>query len=343
MDTLEIGPLRVRFHRTIRVSINDKSSNLPPSLGGFELYKVADYKDACPASWEPEGYFLAMHDKEAMWLSFHSSEPVAMLVGAGGINALTGEKLGLKLEKDNYVVTPPQPWLDGWKGENGEVYQFVTTEYKKGEGLTVGEQIMGSESKTGGMGLAVYTAKDREGLKAKAMPREVHYKGACGQSMGSHSGNQFELCSFSAPQADSPMELESCSGAEMDYDATEYAPRHLNKSAPRGALRAVACAEVGVGKGGKITQKVYADPHGLEVWDEKPVAAMALYFIDGPSFTRITGKPMPPLPRAAEEYYGKWYGLQDELHEDVAGSEKFCGLKTVFAEAVTEVKEAASE
>jgi hypothetical protein len=317
MHSLQLGPLTIHFHRTVRVD-PDKTSNLPPSLGHFEIYKVSDFKDQCPADWEPEGYFLAMHDKEAMWLSFSTeeNEPVALLVGAGGINAVTGDKLGIKLAKDNYLVTPPQPWLDGWKGEDGSVFQFVTTEYKAGKGLTVGEQIMGEECKTGGMGFVVYTAKDRETLKAKSKPREVwgdsddstldYDKEECNYAKG------LKLCSFAAPVPASTR------------------PKRDRAIAGGQSVNRVACSEVGVGKGGKITQKIYPDPHGLEVWKTSPDRMMAVYLIDGVSFTQITGKPMPPMPKDVMDYIGKWYGLHDKEEKDVAGTDKFTGLATVF-------------
>jgi hypothetical protein len=310
MNSLQLGPLTVNFHRTVRVD-PDKTSNLPPSLGHFEIYKVADFKDNCPANWEPEGYFLAMHDKEAMWLSFHSQEPCALLVGAGGINAVTGKKLGLDLEQDGYLVTPPQPWLDGWKGDDGSVFQFITTEYKGGDGLTVGEQIMGEDCKTGGIGLAVRTAKDREALQKKMYPEEV-YGGSDITAMDFDSG--LECLSFAAPTGISGQSVNKCLSS----------------------VSRIACAEVGVGKGGKITQKIYPDPYGIEVWSEKPDATMAIYLIDGVSFTQITGQPMPPLPRGVEDYQGKWYGLKDKKEKDVPGTDKFTGLKTVFEQ--TEVQ-----
>jgi hypothetical protein len=313
---IKLGPLTIRFHRTVRVD-PDKTSNLPPSLGHFELYKVGDYKDTCPESWEPEGYFVAMHDKEAMWLSFHSNEPVALLIGAGGINAITGQKLGVELAKDNYVVTPPQPWLDGWKGEDGSVFQFVTTEYQKGDGLTVGEQIMGKECKTGGMGFALHTAKNREVLNKKGYPDEMAGDDA-------YSIMQFASGNADLDMYDShcPVQLESLSFAAPSSPMRSRAGgQHVNR---------IACAEVGVGKGGKITQKVYPDPYGLEVWNEKPEATMAIYLIDAMSFTQITGKPIPPLPKDVEDYMGKWFGLKDKKEKDVPGTDKFTGLKTVF-------------
>nr|WP_213394460.1 hypothetical protein [Yoonia sp.] len=53
--------------------------------------------------------------------------PVALKIGAGKINAVSGEKWGDGLSKDpqNYVVLPNQPWLDGFNVEKGKVRQFV--------------------------------------------------------------------------------------------------------------------------------------------------------------------------------------------------------------------------
>ncbi len=285
MKNLVLGSLKVTLHRTIRVHPRDKS-HLPPSLGHLPLYKVSDYRENCPSAWEDDAVFVPLHEKEALWISTFSIEPVAVLIGAGGVNALTGEKLGLKLEKDNYLVTPPQPWLDGWKDQDGTVYQFVGTEYKKGEGLTVGEQLHGEECKTGGLGIAVFESKE-----------PIH------RSM--------------------PTPAEKSFGGAMMCASPESFGFSNNKR---------LSAEMGIGKGGNIEQKIYPDPYGIDIWKEKPSFAVAIYLINSENFSTITGLPMLPLPQAAETYYDNWYGLKDEHLEDVAGSEKFTGLKSVFNE-----------
>ena len=199
MDRLAFGDLTVSFHRTVQVDPNS-TLNLPPSLGRFKLYKAVDYPNSCPASWDERGYFIALHEREAMWLSFEISEfrsqPKAMLIGAGGINALTGEKLGIKLEKDNYVVMPPQPWLDGWVDQDGNVYQFVATEFKKGEGLSVGEQILKSESHTGGIGLAVFDLIEPVEIKETRPEETILLSGGVGLASLEYDYSEEECCSF---------------------------------------------------------------------------------------------------------------------------------------------------
>ncbi len=86
---------------------------------------------------------------------------------------------------------------------------------------------------------------------------------------------------------------------------------------------------MGIGKGGKIRQKIYPDPHGIEVWQDAPVAAVAVYVVDARAFEEITGEKIP-LPVGYEVYNGLWYGLKDQDKEDVTGTSKFTGLKSAF-------------
>jgi len=219
---------------------------------------------------------------------------LALVCGAGGVNALTGKPLGLSLEKDAYMVCPPQPWLDGWKDTDGTVYQFVATKYDAGKGLTVGEQILGDKSKSGGIGLAVFEPKDRSLLKPAA--------GIAGGWMPSINSDPYATLG---------------GGGVM-------------KSMSFGATRGASFAEMGVGKGGKINQKVYPDPHGIDAWKPEPVEVRAIYLVGAEAFAEITGKPAPRSPVSSDEYSGKWYGLQDKKESDVAGSGEFTGLKSVF-------------
>ena len=71
---MRIGKLEVVFHRTVRVADGRVPSNLPPSLGTMKAYKVADYRDRCPKEWDEGAFFVALHDTEALWISFrHNS------------------------------------------------------------------------------------------------------------------------------------------------------------------------------------------------------------------------------------------------------------------------------
>ena len=137
-QNLVIGSLALTFHRTCRVPraqglVND----LPAGMGNFPVFRVADYTGKAPGHWKYGGHFFPMYPQEAMWVGFNRPQsPVALLVGAGMVNAVTGKKLEPKLiagKEQNYLVVPPQPWLDGFKRSEGEsVFQFVAAELGKG-------------------------------------------------------------------------------------------------------------------------------------------------------------------------------------------------------------------
>lgn len=299
---MEIGPVSVTFHRTVRVANGRTPAALPPSLGHRILHSVKQYRANCPAEWADDSYFMSLHDTEAMWMGFHSrSGPVAMLIGCGGINALTGEKLGTVLAEGNYLVAPPQPWLDGWKGEDGNVYQFVATPHKKGDGITVGEQLIGKESKTGAIGIAVFEPKQPI-HSLQSDPSEFIWGGG-----------------------------EGCSVQSFSYNSNlSFGSSSISTKSAKITRSAVSVSEMGIGKGGKITQKIYPDPHGIEVWKSAPSAVFAVYLVDAATAAEITGETVH-TPAVSESYTGPWFGLKDEQLPDVAGTAKFDTLKPVIS------------
>jgi hypothetical protein len=315
---MKFGPLSITFHRTVRVADGRQPANLPPSLGRIELYEVTKYRERCPRNWEDAGVFFGLHDAEAMWMSFHAARPVALLVGAGAVNALTGKKLGTRLESGNYLVTPPQPWLDGWKSTDGTVFQFVATAYQKGKGNTVAEQIIGKDSKTGGIGLALFEPK--QPLSPKLGPQQTWGDSAYG-----------------------PMNylVDASSAMHMEGDV----PRKPTMAMSADILCARASAsverdtrkfgEMGLGKGGRIIQKVYDDPYGLDAWKELPTQTRAVYIVHAELLAEITGQPIAK-PVTQTGYGGPYFGLNDSEEKDVAGAQIFTGLKSVFAEETEE-------
>jgi hypothetical protein len=331
---MRLGTLEITFHRTVRVPDGRQPSNLPPSLGRIKLYPVSKYAERCPKNWEPEGYFMALHDTEAMWMSFTPRHPVALLVGAGGINALNGEKLGTTLAKENYVVAPPQPWLDGWKDADGTVYQFVATPYKKGEGLSVAEQLMGRESKTGAIGIALFDPKDVKALKPVFPPLEGYSGSIMGndflwtQTAGEYTNKESLMDVFGK------MTKIECSAAQ---EAAEKEVVRLTKSRALGA--GLKFTEMGIGRGGKIVQKIYPDPYGLDIWQVEPSATLVTYLVNAKVFEQITWQKVPE-PVGHEMYQGHWFGIKDSQHGDIAGTKQFSGLKSaVFPASDLEDKE----
>jgi len=60
--SIDSGSLIISFQRTIRVPETGKPNNLPPGLGSFPLYNVAEFSHVLPQDMvEKGGLFLAMY------------------------------------------------------------------------------------------------------------------------------------------------------------------------------------------------------------------------------------------------------------------------------------------
>lgn len=164
-SVLKIGKnFQVSFERTLRVPDDGKEYPLPPGLGEFPIFIVKDFKDRVPQSWLEfplkDSYFIPMHQREAMWMSFDSETPTAVKIGLGRTDALTGKKFTESLNKNkanqNYLVAPDQPWLDGVNSGNDVIRQFVAMPL--GMGYTVEEQL-NKKKPMGGIQFRVFEAK----------------------------------------------------------------------------------------------------------------------------------------------------------------------------------------
>jgi len=161
-DVIRIGKhFSVSFQRTLRLPEDGRTYPLPPGLGRFPIRRVEDYADRVPASWRTHGgVFIPMYQREALWLSFGGADwrPNAVKIGVGMINALSGRPWDQSLSKgkQDYLVVPDQPWLDGINAGRGLIRQFVAMPL--GMGYTVEGQVTGREE-AGGLQIIVYDPK----------------------------------------------------------------------------------------------------------------------------------------------------------------------------------------
>lgn len=93
-----------------------------------------------------------------MWINFVSSGPFAIKIYVGGVNAISGIPVDkspvatptdenvkkFNKSKQDYIVLPQQPWLDGIADAEGVVRQFVAM--PMGQGYSVEAQITGQET-----------------------------------------------------------------------------------------------------------------------------------------------------------------------------------------------------
>lgn len=153
--------LRIDFKRTLRIPDDNRSYDLPPSLGSFPLAHIDDHADCVPASWnEHGGVFLPMYQAEALWMNFSATMqyPFAVKIAAGKINAVTGKEWNRELHSgpQDYMSIPRQPWLDGFCVSESHIRQFVAMPL--GKGYTAEEQLTG-KAEHGGLQIIVYPMK----------------------------------------------------------------------------------------------------------------------------------------------------------------------------------------
>lgn len=147
---------RLDFQRTLRIPDSDRTYALPPGFGAFPLRHAEDFASTLPdATRARGGVILPIWQAEAMWLNFENEGPgrgvdfpVAVKVAAGKINAVTGKPWtnGLSAKPQDYMVSPEQPWLDGFAIEPNVIRQFVAMPLGQGysvEGQLTGEEVWG--------------------------------------------------------------------------------------------------------------------------------------------------------------------------------------------------------
>lgn len=267
------GRLSIFFLRTLRVPEDGRTYPLPPGLGEFRVHRVEDYAGSVPPGWlDKGGVFISLYQREALWLGFEAAwwKPNAVKVGVGGVNALTGSAWDTVLHGDpqDYLVCPPQPWLDGINSGEGVVRQFVAA--RPGLGYTIESQLTGVES--GGLQLLVF--EPRAGLFPDEPP-----PGRLPESFQTESATP---------------------------------------------------AALGLGAGGQIQQKIYADPYGLDAWSPQDFGSLWVHLLNSEQYRAVTGLEPPPSPVDAATYtrHGfPWFQLYDEGLKDVPASGRFAGVK----------------
>lgn len=91
-------------------------------------------------------------------------------------------------------------------------------------------------------------------------------------------------------------------------------------------------AEMGVGAGGRMKQKIYPDEYGIDVWDPQNLGQARIHIVNSAVYKQITGEDPPLSPVSAEAYtqYGyPWFDLYDENIADVAASPSLKTVKSV--------------
>jgi len=98
------------------------------------------------------------------------------------------------------------------------------------------------------------------------------------------------------------------------------------------ALEAMPAGQMGLAAGGRMDQKIYPDPHGIDAWDQENYGALCVYIVNSEQYQELTGELPPPTPVSAQLYQAfdlPWFDLYDEALGDINPAEKLKGIKSV--------------
>lgn len=295
--------LNISFQRTLRIPDDDRTYHLPPGLGTFPLVHVDDFEKNVPEKWlEHGGVIMPMYQSEAMWIYFsghhdptrRSTYPFAIKISTGKINAVTGEeyKSGLKKNPQDYVVSPKQPWLDGYCIKKGEIRQFIAMPL--GEGYTAEEQITG-EAEHGGLQITVYPMK---GSRYDALFPKEDLIAMQERSVTTGSWGALPTVACMAAPGAAPMQVK----------------------------------EMGLAPGGKMKQEIYSDDFKIDDWDLENGSRCFVHITNSVTWAEITGNLPPHLPPSAKDYtYAglPWFDYYDADSKAIKGSSKLAKLESV--------------
>ncbi len=298
-DADSVASLDVEFQRTLRIPDDGKMYPLPAGMGRFPVRHTDEFKETVDPKWlERGGVLMPMYQSEALWINFNASYPFAVKIGAGKINAVTGEAWaeGLQAEPQNYLVLPEQPWLDGFAVRKGVIRQFVAMPL--GAGYSVEEQVTG-KADVGGLQLQVYP------MKAEAYFR----------------------CELAEQLPKSLADLID------ELVTVEFERRALFAAMPGISRCLVGESAMGLGAGGTMRQEIYEDPNDFQDWDQSSSSRCFVHLCNSLMWRQITGANPPHPPFTAREYATggvPWFDYYRDDLQAVPGSTILDGVKSVF-------------
>ncbi len=89
---------------------------------------------------------------------------------------------------------------------------------------------------------------------------------------------------------------------------------------------------MGIAAGGRMKQKIYPDPHGIDTWDQSEQKRVFVHIVNSELWREITGEAPPASPVTAKSYANAglpWFDLYDEGAATVEPSHTLEEVKSV--------------
>jgi len=89
---------------------------------------------------------------------------------------------------------------------------------------------------------------------------------------------------------------------------------------------------MGLAAGGRMKQKIYPDPHGIDTWDQDNTSRVFVHIVNSDLWRQITGEEPPRTPITAKDYASHgypWFDIYDEAAPTVAPTTTLADVKSI--------------
>ena len=286
----------VSFQRTLRIPDDDTPYPLPPGLGNFPLRHVDDYKSRLPADWlRRGGVLMPMHQAEAMWIRFssRSGDPAYPFA----VKIATGKVCAISGEGwTNHLNRDPQDYVVLPRQPWIDGYCVEKGVIRQFIAMPLGEGYTVEEQLTG---------------------------------VAEHGGVQIVAYPMKAERYEAILAARK---AELDRHLSVFSDRVdvLSVHSPLTTRR--QSPSMGLAPGGRMRQKIYDDPYGLDAWDQRHASRCFVTIATSAQWMAMTGEKPQTDPPTAKQYAQAglpWFDYYDGDAEAVSGAVRFTDISSV--------------
>jgi hypothetical protein len=284
----------IHFQRTLRIPDDGKHYPLPPGLGSFPLRHVEDYAARVPRDWRERcGVMMPLYQAEAMWISF----------GGGWRRFGGGYPCAIKIAAGKINAVSGKSWKP--ELDASERDYVVVPEQPWLDGFCIAKDtIRQFVAMPLGSGYSV-----EEQITGKA----------------EHGGLQIVVYPIKKERYEVILRQREKEGREIS--------RSLRRAShPATYVQCAVAAPMGLAAGGRMKQQIYADPHGLDAWDQAVSGRCFVTLVNTVQWLEITGEAPPTKPPTASDYTASglpWFDYYAADLETLAGAPALTLVKSV--------------
>jgi hypothetical protein len=252
----------IQFQRTLRIPDDGKHYPLPPGLGAFPLRHVEDFADRVPEGWR---------ERAGVMMPLYQAE--AMWISFSANRWSRGSyPCAVKVAAGKINAISGKPWKPELDGSERDY--IVVPEQPWLDGFCIAKDVI---------------------RQFVAMPLGSGYS-VEEQITGKPEHGGLQILVY-------PMRREHY---EALLRRRERSLVHMAAAGARSGSLLCRTAEpargMGLAAGGRMRQQIYADPHGLDAWDQSIWSRCFVTLVDAVQWREITGEAPPTKPPTAADY-----------------------------------------